>query len=517
MNMKQLMKNRIFPLIAVLMTGNIGCAQTHDNTKTVNEKYGEDDLSALARYLETSYCPHELSFWTAGGVSSLNKSNSGKSKSGFGGSFGVGYTYFLNRNWGLATGLEYAFYQSKIGIDNFSDSYGITDMFGNPVAYQTRINGYSETHKLGMFNIPLSVLYQTNGKHKFYASLGGKVGLPVSAKYNGSNAILNIAGYYPDYDQTEIWQNGLGYGVFNTTENSGKLDLDVSLLGTIETGVKWNVGVGTALYTGIFADYGFNSMLNICHSDKRFVEYNSKEPSKPVVNTACVLSDKFSPMNFGVKLKLAFSVGCRDLLNDRKAYKSMQKAQYDDFHDFTPEMQLIETQSQSVDTETAPPVPVVPLDSVQTKFPETEKQPEADTAAIHAEREVYLEAAKARRQKYSQSMNVSSTGNMGNYNLGIVTLTAEQETVLDEYIEVLTENPLCILHIIGHTCDLGSEELNLRIGQERANLAKDYLVEKGIAASRIATFSKGKSEPLFLNTSEENRKKNRRLEIITMK
>jgi outer membrane protein OmpA-like peptidoglycan-associated protein len=253
-------------------------------------------------------------------------------------------------------------------------------------------------------------------------------------------------------------------------------------------------------------------MLNNCHSDKRFVEYNSREPSNPVVNTACVLSDKFSPMNFGVKVKLAFSVGCRDLLNDRRAYKSIQKAQYDDFYDFTNEIR-----PQSVNSEMVQPLPVVPLDSVQTKFPETEKQPEADTAAIHAEREAYLETARERRQKYSQSMNVSGIRNMGNYNLGIVTLTAEQETALNEYIEVLTENPPCILHITGHTCDLGSEELNLRIGQERASLAKDYLVEKGIAASRIANFSKGKSEPLVPNTSEENRRKNRRLEIIIRK
>jgi len=54
----------------------------------------------------------------------------------------------------------------------------------------------------------------------------------------------------------------------------------------------------------------------------------------------------------------------------------------------------------------------------------------------------------------------------------------------------------------------------MRIGQERADLAKDYLVENGIAPSRIQTFSKGKTEPLFPNSNEVNRKKNRRLEIV---
>jgi outer membrane protein OmpA-like peptidoglycan-associated protein len=45
-------------------------------------------------------------------------------------------------------------------------------------------------------------------------------------------------------------------------------------------------------------------------------------------------------------------------------------------------------------------------------------------------------------------------------------------------------------------------------------VAKQYLVEKGIAASRITTISKGKTEQIAPNTSEENRRKNRRVMII---
>jgi outer membrane protein OmpA-like peptidoglycan-associated protein len=95
----------------------------------------------------------------------------------------------------------------------------------------------------------------------------------------------------------------------------------------------------------------------------------------------------------------------------------------------------------------------------------------------------------------------------------MIALTDEQKAVLDDYFNAMTENYALTLAIIGHTCDLGTDEVNLRIGQERADLAKDYLVEKGVAPSRISTFSKGKTEPLFPNNSEENRRKNRRLEI----
>jgi outer membrane protein OmpA-like peptidoglycan-associated protein len=102
---------------------------------------------------------------------------------------------------------------------------------------------------------------------------------------------------------------------------------------------------------------------------------------------------------------------------------------------------------------------------------------------------------------------------IGRYKLGQTATTPEQKSVLDEYAGLLLENPLAHIEITGHTCDLGRDELNMRIGQKRADLARDYLVEKGIAPSRISTFSRGETEPLFPNTDEENRRKNRRLEI----
>jgi outer membrane protein OmpA-like peptidoglycan-associated protein len=405
--------------------------------------------------------------------------------------------------------LEYAFYRQKVSLSGFSDAYDTYDMLGNPIVYHTRIDNYSEKQLAGLLNIPLSVLYQTGNNHQFYASLGAKLGLPVSAKYSGSNTVLNAEGYYPDYDQTEIWQNDLGYGKFQMTGNNGKLDLGVSFSGTMETGVKWNIGIGKNLYTGVFVDYGFNNMQKTGYSGKRFIEYNPNDPSKPIMNTACVLSDRFSPVALGIKVKLAFSVGCRDLLNDRKAYKAMQSAD-NNFSDFNPTIPKVDT---------VPPAPVVvSADAIKKEGPEKMQQPDSSAIkTMEAERLAYMEAAKERRQKYSQSLSTSSVRDMDNYNLGIVTLTAEQKSALDDYVGIMTENPSFKLDITGHTCDLGTDELNMRIGQERADLAKDYMVEKGISPSRIRTFSKGETEPLFPNNNEVNRKKNRRLEIVVKK
>jgi len=200
----------------------------------------------------------------------------------------------------------------------------------------------------------------------------------------------------------------------------------------------------------------------------------------------------------GLKLKLGFSVGCNDRLADQRAYKARRSSggeNGDDYFEYIPPVK-----ESGIQNETVPLKP----DTTET----VKEEPEL--SALEAERAAYLEAAKERRSNYSQSPEIKS---MDSYDLGHVMLTREQESTLDQYVEVLMEYLHANMEITGHTCDLGSEEVNMRIGQERADLAKDYLVEKGVSPARISTFSKGKTEPAFPNNNEENRKKNRRLEL----
>ncbi|MDR0412474.1 MAG: OmpA family protein [Dysgonamonadaceae bacterium] len=509
-NRKHLVLSKTFALMLSMMFPHIACAQTPENRQgTELSVYDEHDTAALANYMETGYCPHEIAVWGTGGFYSLGRQLPfGRNNNGFGSAFGVGYTYFWSKNWSLSSGLEYAFYRHKVGITDFSETYAIVDILGNPIDYKTQIDRYSETQKLGLLNIPLSIQYQTGGNHRFYALAGLKIGLPISTKYSGSNAVLTASGYYPDYNQTEIWQNDLGYGIFNLPENSGKLDLSVSLSGTFETGLKWNTGIGTALYTGVFADYGFTDMRKSGYAGKALVEYNSIVPNQPKMNTACILSGHFAPVSFGFKVKLAFSVGCRDWLQAKRAYKNMQsigkRESDDDFYEF--DTAALQAGSSKTDTTPVNPVAVIFADTIRIEAPDS------TAARAEQERRAYLETAKERREKYSQSIR-KLNGSLGNYALGMVTLTDEQKAVLDDYFKALVENPTFSLEITGYTCDLGTDDVNLRIGQERADLAKDYLVEKGIAPLRTVTFSKGESEPLLPNTSEKNRSENRRLEI----
>jgi len=66
------------------------------------------------------------------------------------------------------------------------------------------------------------------------------------------------------------------------------------------------------------------------------------------------------------------------------------------------------------------------------------------------------------------------------------------------------------LIIEGHCDERGSNEYNLALGEKRAKVAKDYLIEMGIEPHRISTLSYGEEMPLLMGHNEAAWSKNRR-------
>ena len=92
-----------------------------------------------------------------------------------------------------------------------------------------------------------------------------------------------------------------------------------------------------------------------------------------------------------------------------------------------------------------------------------------------------------------------------------VTIRPDTKAELDKLVAQLKSHPEDSIVVEGHTCDLGSDESNMALGQRRADAVKAYLVEQGIDESRVTTMSCGESQPAVPNDSEANRKLNRRV------
>ena len=68
--------------------------------------------------------------------------------------------------------------------------------------------------------------------------------------------------------------------------------------------------------------------------------------------------------------------------------------------------------------------------------------------------------------------------------------------------------------ITGHTDSKGSDAYNMALGMRRAKAVKDRLIELGLSSSRIRGIdSKGESEPIATNETDEGRAQNRRIEF----
>jgi len=67
--------------------------------------------------------------------------------------------------------------------------------------------------------------------------------------------------------------------------------------------------------------------------------------------------------------------------------------------------------------------------------------------------------------------------------------------------------------IIGHTDNVGEEERNQKLGRNRARQIRTILLEKGVSRSQIVIGSKGETEPVATNETEEGRHQNRRVEV----
>ena len=73
------------------------------------------------------------------------------------------------------------------------------------------------------------------------------------------------------------------------------------------------------------------------------------------------------------------------------------------------------------------------------------------------------------------------------------------------------------IQVEGHTCEIGTNEYNLALGERRANSAKTYLEGLGIASGRLSTISYGEERPLDPGHTEAARSKNRRDEFVMVK
>ncbi|WP_395073690.1 OmpA family protein [Flavobacterium sp.] len=103
-----------------------------------------------------------------------------------------------------------------------------------------------------------------------------------------------------------------------------------------------------------------------------------------------------------------------------------------------------------------------------------------------------------------------------NTNQTEINLTPEERQKIADLSNYLDHVPDAKITCVGHTDNVGNRDVNINLGQNRANFIKNYLSKNGISDNRIESTSKGPDEPIADNNSAEGKTKNRRT-VVNLK
>lgn len=99
---------------------------------------------------------------------------------------------------------------------------------------------------------------------------------------------------------------------------------------------------------------------------------------------------------------------------------------------------------------------------------------------------------------------------------GKTQILESSEGALNELYQFLTLRPELRIRIVGHTDDIGSDRSNQILSEGRCRSVRQAMVDRGIDIRRIEIVGRGERDPIVPNDSEENRQKNRRVEIVLL-
>ncbi|ADQ81039.1 OmpA/MotB domain protein [Paludibacter propionicigenes WB4] len=419
-----------------------------------------------------------LHLTVGGGLHNLSYNLQNGTQSGkFGKTINAGYSYFFTQHWGIQSGLGLQWFNAHSTI-NFLSATPQVDIDGENFEFRVNYNNWQEKQQALFLDIPLTLQYRhaLSNKISLQGSAGGKISIPISSSYTTTGGSITTTGYYSRLN-AEL-SNLPEFGFTTTTDSyNNKLSLRPSYMAIADLGGLYSLSPKIDLYVGAYINYGLNNALK---KDTKEI-YQLDAVYNGVL--ASTQTTKVTPMSLGVKVGIYF--------------------------------RLAKTREIKIAVEL--PVITQPAEPAQKTDTVIVSQKIDTVSKIVVEQPVIKDPTPIEKEKRTeQPLDTVSTITI-NFTQNSDKTIHEEADKLKELTDMLKANPNQCLQITGHTCNWGTRKNNLRIGLRRANSVKSKLIKQGAPAKKIFTESKGEAEPLVPNTSEVNRKKNRRVEIKVVK
>jgi OOP family OmpA-OmpF porin len=378
-------------------------------------------------------------------------------------SLNLGYRVMLNRDFGISTNVAYNNFSGKSKTKEVSTNF-----------YSFSVNGFLNLRSFlnfGEFSNKLGLLGHIGAGGSFNTIEKGQGYVPSTTR---DIAIFVNAGLMPQYKINDKLAINLDF-VLNL-QKMQQLTLDMQ-------SAKNDVGLGKYFGTATIGInyYCFGSKKDKVHADwaPRFDK-----------NAADIAALKTRVQQVENKLADTDKDGVADYL---------------DLEPNTPEGSIVNTHGQKV-TDTDGDGIEDSQDFCPTVKGSLEFKgcPSAFVSAAESQEKEVEGQLKYDIEKYTTDINFQTKSSA-------VKLTSKKQ--LDGLAKILISNSNLVINLHGHCDNIGEDVLNNKLSLDRANSVRDYLVSKGVPASRITTKGHGTLKPKQSNETEKGREANRRVEF----
>ena len=488
---------------------------------------------------------HYITLDFGGGYQNLVYSlgDKGKREPGMGIMGRIGYRYFFSKNWGAGINVVYKQSLTHAKINYESEPETRVDDTKDQEEYDFVIeyNNLKEKQKQTSIAIPLGIYFQGNITPKWKAGFGAGISLQFvnddTFEIDGGD-ISAYAYYHKDNIKfTNMPNHNLPAPKSDFTCS---YDYKTAFGAFAEINFMYALARWVDLDLSIYGGYGLSKTTK--SNDHALYEYNTEADNHYYGALNSNFTKGSNPLAIGIMAGFRFKLGKNPVVEKKPADEEVkqvvvventkpeeQKKEEPKQPEVKPEdNQVADNQpekQQPADGQVVNITDIVttnpsnqPADNSQTTKPadnQTTKpvEPKKDANKVYTEKgkEVYINGKKYVVVDTIRMIINFDLGESGNPDITVVDQT------LDDVAKYLKEHPDYKLSIVGHTCDLGPDATNQRIGLARANTVKQEFIKRGIPSSRLLTSTKAATQPLVPNTSDQNRSRNRRVELEYVK
>ena len=440
--------------------------------------------------------------------------------------FSAGYTYWFNNRIGFRTGLRFSRLSYSQSIDNLDMPFSATlplSSLGLPggtgsstVSLHSSASSLREKSHYAFLELPLQAALRFD---RFFLNLGVSLAKAVSAgsEYSYDNPACEITAL-PDLGITMASPVPMSLnGEQNGKVKNADMVKPFFFLLDAEAGYNFPLSDVTSLGVGVFGRFA-----PIAHKTKNSNDAFAiqEDATFQVIQPAAAsLVEKMGYYEVGLSIGLNFGWNCKK--KNAADDPALVSATNEYNERMSSELEAMKTARENAENELA---------AMKTTRQKLEKELAAAQKA-NAQREAAEKEAvqKAAEQKANASQNANEKsrpqGSLKPEAEILVNFDYNKTKPIDDEATDAKLLALCAAMqadnslqavVTGHTDNIGSKRGNQNIGHKRAAAVKRKMIKMGAPAQNIQCVSKGQSEPVADNSTEEGRAQNRRV-IVRVK